>query len=80
MLERKAPPTFEIAVEIHDLKTWIIHENIEKSVDLLLQGKALPLQKRTLSSIENNIVQCEIVSNLKHATNITESSLKKIKF
>jgi stage III sporulation protein SpoIIIAA len=35
ILERKAPPTFEVAVEIHDAKTWVIHENIEQSVDLL---------------------------------------------
>ena len=42
ILERKAPPTFEDAVEIHDTKTWIIHENIEQSVDLLLQGQTLP--------------------------------------
>ena len=44
ILERKAPPTFEVAVEIHDTKTWIIHEDIEKSVDLLLQGQTVPLQ------------------------------------
>ena len=46
ILERKAPPTFEVAVEIHDAKTWVIHENIEQSVDLLLQGQNVPLQKR----------------------------------
>merc|ERR1712196_542892 len=34
ILERKAPPTFDVAIEIHDPKTWIIHENIQQSVDL----------------------------------------------
>merc|ERR1712153_74722 len=42
ILERKTPPTFDIAVEIHDSQTWVIHDNIENSVDLLLQGQSLP--------------------------------------
>ena len=65
ILERKAPPTFEVAVEIHDAKTWIIHENIEQSVDLLLQGQTLPLQERKISSTGNNIIQCELTLNRK---------------
>jgi stage III sporulation protein SpoIIIAA len=67
ILERKAPPTFEVAVEIHDAKTWVIHENIEQSVDLLLQGQTVPLQQRKLISEENNIVQCEIITNQKES-------------
>jgi len=78
ILERKAPPTFEVAVEIHDAKTWIIHENIEQSVDLLLQGQTLPLQERKLGSSGNNIIQCEIISNKKETRNLTDGYLKKI--
>ena len=63
ILERKAPPSFEVAVEIHDTKTWIIHENIEQSVDLLLQGQAVPLQERKLSELGNNIIKCASISN-----------------
>lgn len=62
ILERKAPPTFEVAVEIHNPKMWIIHENVEQSVDLLLQGQNLLLQKRELSPITNNIIRCTISS------------------
>lgn len=62
ILERKAPPTFEVAVEIHNPKMWIIHENVEQSVDLLLQGQNLLLQKRELSPLTNNIVRCTISS------------------
>merc|ERR1712100_886139 len=50
ILERKAPPSFEVAIEIHDPNTWVIHENIEQSVDLLLQGQPLPIQKRSILS------------------------------
>jgi hypothetical protein len=64
ILERKAPPTFEVAVEIHNSKTWVIHENIEQSVDLLLQGQVLPLQERKLVN-HNNLIQCDIISNQK---------------
>merc|ERR1712146_21949 len=60
ILERKAPPTFEIAVEIHDPQTWVIHENIEQSVDLLLQGQRFPIQKRSLIKDINPVVDCKI--------------------
>lgn len=73
ILERKAPPTFEVAVEIHDTKTWIIHENIEQSVDLLLQGQNLPLQERKLSSPGNNIIQCTLITTKKESRNINDS-------
>lgn len=65
ILERKAPPTFEVAVEIHDVKTWIIHEDIEKSIDLMLQGRPLPLQQRKLSDKGNNIIYCSLIPNKK---------------
>jgi stage III sporulation protein SpoIIIAA len=77
ILERKAPPTFEVAVEIHDAKTWVIHENIEQSVDLLLQGQNVPLQKRKIINEGNNIVQCEIITNQKEHQNLSESYYKK---
>ena len=61
ILERKAPPTFDVAIEIHDPKTWIIHENIKQSVDLLLQGQRLPTQKRVLLETSNSFIDCKIV-------------------
>ena len=72
ILERKAPPTFEVAVEIHDAKTWVIHENIEQSVDLLLQGQPLPLQERKLNSTGNNIIQCDVIPNKKDSRTIPD--------
>jgi len=75
ILERKAPPTFEIAVEIHNSKTWIIHENIEQSVDLLLQGQTPPLQERKLIN-HNNLILCDIISNQKEARLSIEGNKK----
>jgi stage III sporulation protein SpoIIIAA len=65
ILERKAPPTFEIAIEIHDPRVWVIHESIQNSVDLLLQGQNLPIQKRSLAKTIPNFIDCKIVYNQK---------------
>lgn len=77
ILERKAPPTFEVAVEIHDPKTWIIHENIEDSVDLLLQGKRPLLQQRKLLEHYNNVIQCDIQHPQKEFLSSSELNFKK---
>ena len=61
ILERKAQPTFDVGIEIHDAKTWIIHENIGQSVDSILQSNNLPLQKRLLSGPYNTGIKCEIL-------------------
>merc|ERR1712083_1209272 len=60
ILERKAPPTFEMAVEIHDPRIWTIHEDIEYSVDRILQGNNLPLQKREFIESEQSTIRCKI--------------------
>jgi hypothetical protein len=48
VLERKALPTFQIAIELNDKNFWTIHENIEDSIDNLLQGLQPKLQTRLL--------------------------------
>jgi len=63
ILERKAPPTFDIAIELPNPQTWIIHENIEKSVDLLLQGQTVPVQKRSFVLPGKRLVECQIMYN-----------------
>ena len=65
ILERKAPPTFDAAIEIHDPNTWAIHHNIEQSVDFLLKGQKFLIQKRSLVRTQNkkNIVDCRIFYN-----------------
>ncbi len=41
VLERRAPPTFDVLIELQDRNTLIIHPNVAESVDRLLRG--LPL-------------------------------------
>lgn len=38
VLERKAPPTFDIAVEMLERQRWIIHADVAQTVDLSLRG------------------------------------------
>ncbi len=63
IIERKAPSTFDVAIELHDLKSWVVHENIENSVDILLQDRLLPLQYRSIIGKTNNFVNCRIANN-----------------
>lgn len=38
VLERKAPPTFQIAVEMLERQRWVIHEDVAHTVDMSLRG------------------------------------------
>jgi len=48
VLERKAPPTFEIAVEMLERQRWVIHETVSDTVDDLLRGRQPNPQVRTV--------------------------------
>lgn len=48
VLERKAPPTFEIAIEMLERQRWVVHENVADTVDNLLRGRQSPAQVRTM--------------------------------
>ena len=63
ILERKAPPTFDIAIELPNPQTWIIHNNIEKSVDLYLQGQIVPVQKRSFRLPGKRFIDCKMIYN-----------------
>jgi len=49
ILERKGPSAFQLAIEINDRLVWTIHERIEESVDMILQGVDPKQQVRDLS-------------------------------
>jgi stage III sporulation protein SpoIIIAA len=38
VLERKAPPTFDVVVELLDFDKLAVHSNVQKTVDLILRG------------------------------------------
>jgi hypothetical protein len=48
VLERKAPPTFDIAVEMLERQKWVIHDNVSETVDNLLRGRQPNPQVRSL--------------------------------
>lgn len=49
VLERKAPPTFDIAVEMLERQRWVVHEQVADTVDSWLRGKQPALQVRTVN-------------------------------
>src|SRR4028118_996319 len=49
VLERKAPPTFEIAVEMLERQRWVVHEIVADTVDDLLRGRQPNPQVRTVN-------------------------------
>jgi nucleoside-triphosphatase THEP1 len=51
VLERKAPPTFAIAVEMLERQRWVIHPDVAHTIDILLRGKQPSLQIRTVNEI-----------------------------
>ncbi len=38
VLERKAPPTFAIAIEMLERQRWVVHQDVSQTVDSLLRG------------------------------------------
>jgi hypothetical protein len=38
VLERKAPPTFDVIIELVDYERLAVHHNVQKTVDLILRG------------------------------------------
>jgi len=46
ILERRAPPTFDVLIEIQDRQRLLIHHNVAESVDALLRGRPLQAELR----------------------------------
>jgi len=52
VLERKAPPTFDVLVEQQSWREVIVHRDVAASVDALLRGQALAAEQRTRDEAE----------------------------
>jgi stage III sporulation protein SpoIIIAA len=48
VLERKAPPTFEVAVEMLERQKWAVHDEVAQTVDMLLRGRQPNPQVRSV--------------------------------
>ncbi len=46
VLERKAPPTFDVVIEIKDWQHLAVHHDVKAAVDALLRGRSLPPEIR----------------------------------
>jgi len=58
VLERKAPPTFDILIEITDMYHLTIHHDVAEAVDALLLGAPVSAEVREVSE-DGNIVSSE---------------------
>ncbi|BAU11328.1 single-stranded nucleic acid binding R3H [Leptolyngbya sp. NIES-3755] len=54
VLERKAPPTFDIAVEMTERQKWVVHEEVSDTIDILLRGRQPNPQTRATDD-EGNV-------------------------
>jgi len=63
ILERKAYPAFQITIEINKQTKWTVHENVAKSIDLILQGQESISQIRELNKNNETTIKYEILKN-----------------
>ncbi|MGA7935512.1 MAG: R3H domain-containing nucleic acid-binding protein, partial [Kovacikia sp.] len=64
VLERKAPPTFDIAVEMLERQRWVVHEHVAETVDSLLRGRQPNPQVRTIGETGKVIITHELSSEV----------------
>ncbi|NEQ49462.1 MAG: AAA family ATPase [Leptolyngbya sp. SIO3F4] len=60
VLERKAPPTFDIAIEMLERQRWVVHEDVATTVDNLLRGRLPGTQIRTLGDSGKVVITHEL--------------------
>ena len=80
VLERKAPPTFEIAVEMLERQRWVVHDCVADTVDTLLRGRQPNPQTRTVDDhgkvgVARQLAVVNGGNGNGHVTNVEESFL-----
>ncbi len=68
VLERKAPPTFDIAVEMLERQRWVVHEEVADTVDFLLRGRVPEQQVRSLGPNNQVVITDELPGESSLAT------------
>lgn len=63
VLERKSPPTFEIAIEMQERQRWIVHEQVDDMIDGLLRGRQPTPQVRTVNEQGEVVISHETTEN-----------------
>ena len=64
VLERKAPPTFGIAIEMLERDRWVVHAEVADTVDSLLRGRIPHPQVRTISESGKVTITHELSADL----------------
>src|SRR5512142_2308384 len=59
VLERRAPPTFDVLVEIQTRHRLVVHEDVAAAVDALLRGRPLPIEVRYRNEAGEIVVESQ---------------------
>lgn len=59
ILERKGPPVFNSALELNERFCWVVHERVDQSVDLLLQGFEPRFQVRRFEQVGRHSISVQ---------------------
>ncbi|MGF1538109.1 MAG: R3H domain-containing nucleic acid-binding protein [Elainellaceae cyanobacterium] len=62
VLERKAPPTFDIAIEMLERYRWVIHDSVSETIDLLLRDRLPNPQVRTVQESGKVLITQELAA------------------
>ena len=57
VLERRAPPTFDVLIEIQTRDRMIVHEDVAAAVDAVLRDKPLPVEIRSRNEAGEVVVE-----------------------
>ncbi len=60
VLERKAPPPFDMAIEMLERQRWVVHEDVSTTVDHLLRGRLPETQIRTVGDSGKVVITHEL--------------------
>ena len=75
VLERKAPPTFDIAVEMMERQRWAVHDDVTVTIDNLLRGRQPGLQIRTVDENQQVIITHELPGSGREVTKPLRSGI-----
>ncbi|MBZ0295605.1 MAG: AAA family ATPase [Anaerolineae bacterium] len=59
VLERRAPPTFDVLIEIQTRDRLVVHEDVSAAVDGILRGRPMPVEIRQRNEAGEIIVETE---------------------
>ena len=57
VLERRAPPTFDVLIEIQTRDRLVVHEDVAGAVDAMLREKPLPVELRARNEAGEIVIE-----------------------